>query len=29
MVVEHADLAARLDRLERDCDVKFRLAVVA
>ena len=25
MVVEHADLAARLDRLERDYDVKFKV----
>ena len=24
MVVEHADLAARLDRLERDYDAKFK-----
>ena len=25
MVVEHADLAGRLDRLERDYDVKFKV----
>jgi hypothetical protein len=25
MVVEHADLAARLDQLERDYDVKFKV----